>query len=290
MLVDLYPRAHDRFSSLPLLGSYADDFVGWLCDEGYPRLPIYRRVQQLPRVERALRRRGVRRVRGISAALIIGLAPKDSQDDIYLAATVRSLARFFATRGLLGPPPPTTRSAKLVDAYRAHLGEVRGFALTTISDHASTATELLDSLRYEAQPRLLRRVRSLQIEAFLTRMAPRFCREGLQHIVAHVRSFLRFLVGKGIIPTGLETAIDTPRVYRGERLPRSLPWDTVQSLLAAIDRSTSMGGATTRCSSSSRHTDCARARSPGFAWTTSSGEPVGSAFPGRRPRRRSCCR
>lgn len=95
MLVDLYPRDHRRFSSLPLLGAHVDDFVGWLCDEGYPRLPIYRRVQQLPRVERALHRRGVRRVRGISAALIVGLAPKDSRNDIYFTATARSLARFF---------------------------------------------------------------------------------------------------------------------------------------------------------------------------------------------------
>jgi integrase/recombinase XerD len=72
-------------------------------------------------------------------------------------------------------------------------------------------------------------------------MAPRFCREGLQHVVAHVRSFLRFLVGAGVIAAGLETAIDTPRTYRGERLPRSLSWETVQSFLAGIDRSTSMG-------------------------------------------------
>jgi integrase len=30
-------------------------------------------------------------------------------------------------------------------------------------------------------------------------------------------------------------------VYRGEQLPRSLPWDTVQALLKAIDRTTPMG-------------------------------------------------
>lgn len=44
-----------------------------------------------------------------------------------------------------------------------------------------------------------------------------------------------------MIAPGLETAIDTPRTYRGERLPRSLSWETVQSFLAAIDRSTPMG-------------------------------------------------
>jgi site-specific recombinase XerD len=241
MLVDLYPRLHRRFSSLPLLGPYVDDFVAWLSEAGYPRVPIRCRIRALPRVDRALRRRGVKRIRGLSAALLVGLAPKDSQDDINLNATVRSLARFFEARGLLGPPPPRTRSTSLVDAYRVHLVEVRGLARSTIAHHASTVTELLEFLRYDAQPRNLKRLRSLQIESFLTRMAPRFCREGLQHVVAQVRSFLRFLVGKGVIPAGLESAVDTARTYRGERLPRSLPWSTIQSFLAAIDRSTSMG-------------------------------------------------
>jgi integrase/recombinase XerD len=52
---------------------------------------------------------------------------------------------------------------------------------------------------------------------------------------------MRYLVGRGEIAAGLERAIDTPRVYRGVRLPRSLPWKTVQSFLTAIDRSTPMG-------------------------------------------------
>lgn len=241
MLVDLYPRLHRRFSSLPLLGVYVDDFVAWLSAKGYHRIPIRCRIRALPRVDRALRRRGVQRIRGLSAALLVGLAPKDSQDDINLSATVRSLARFFEARGLLGAPPPRTRSTSLVDAYRAHLVDVRGLARSTITHHASTAADLLGFLRYDARPRSLKRLCSRQIESFLTRVSPRFCREGLQHVVAHVRSFLRFLVGKGVIRGGLESAIDTPRTYRGERLPRSLPWTTVQSFLAAIDRSTPMG-------------------------------------------------
>ena len=54
----------------------------------------------------------------------------------------------------------------------------------------------------------------------------------------HLRAFLRFLAVAGEIPTGLDTQIDTPRVYRDERLPRALPWDTVRALLRTIDRTT----------------------------------------------------
>jgi len=46
---------------------------------------------------------------------------------------------------------------------------------------------------------------------------------------------------RGEIPPGLETQIDTARVYRGEQLPRAFPWETVRALLTAIDRTTPMG-------------------------------------------------
>ena len=39
----------------------------------------------------------------------------------------------------------------------------------------------------------------------------------------------------------LDKQIDTPRVYREEQLPKSLPWETVQAFLQAIDRTTPSG-------------------------------------------------
>ena len=72
-------------------------------------------------------------------------------------------------------------------------------------------------------------------------VGPRQSRASLQHVVAHLRAFLRFLASAGEIPPGLDTQIDTPRVYRGEKLPRALPWNTVRALLETIDRTSSLG-------------------------------------------------
>ena len=63
----------------------------------------------------------------------------------------------------------------------------------------------------------------------------------LQHVVSELRSFLRFLAVLGLVPSGLDTQIDTPRLYREERLPRALPWETVRALLRSVDRSTPVG-------------------------------------------------
>jgi integrase/recombinase XerD len=240
MLVDIYPRFHARISSLPLLGPLVEDFVVWLHAGGYTRLPIRLRVRALPRVDARLRRRGVRRLEDLSRAELLALAPRDSQDDVYLAAVVRSLALFLEERGGLARSRPT-RSQLLVQEYRDHLEQVRGLAEGTMTHHASTVSELLAFLSYDAKPRALRRLAIRQIDAFLAKISPRVCRESLQHIVAHLRSFLRFLIGRGDIADGLQREIDTPRVYRGERLPRSLPWKIVEQFLTAIDRTTPMG-------------------------------------------------
>jgi site-specific recombinase XerD len=240
MLTELYPRFHDRFTSLPLLGSRVDDFVVWLHAQGYPRLPIRLRVRETPRVDALLRRHGVQRLEDLTRPELLALAPRDAQDDICLSATIRSLASYLEARGVF-VPLPLTRSQGLVGDYRAHLDQVRGLAQSTIEDHASTVSELLAFLRYDAGPLGLRRLTIQRINAFIATVAPRVSRESLQHTVAQVRAFLRFLVGQGEIAAGLAGAIDTPRVYRGERLPRSLPWKTVLSFLSAIDRSTPMG-------------------------------------------------
>lgn len=82
---------------------------------------------------------------------------------------------------------------------------------------------------------------SRQVEEFVRIVGARICRASLQHRVAQLRSFLRFLAGRDETDRGLDCSIDTPRLYRDEQLPRSLPWETVQAFLAAIDRSTPKG-------------------------------------------------
>ncbi|MFQ5699947.1 MAG: site-specific integrase [Myxococcota bacterium] len=240
MLAELFPRAHARFASLPLLGPHLDGFVVWLCSRGYPRLPIRLRIREMPRVDALLRRRGVRGLGALCRAQLLGLAPRDSQDDVYLAAVVRSLADYLDTRGLLARPAATPRE-QVVAAYRNHLERVRGLADSTLVHHGSTASELLGFLGFDRDPAVLRQLDRRRIEAFLRAAGARVCRASLQHTVAHLRSFLRFLVSRGEVARGLDSSIDTPRLYRGEQLPRALPWETVQAFLAAIDRATSMG-------------------------------------------------
>jgi site-specific recombinase XerD len=118
---------------------------------------------------------------------------------------------------------------------------VRGLAPRTIEEHRRSACGFLDHLDYDAHPACLEGLSAGQVEAFVRLSAARLGRGAQQHLVAHLRSLLRFLAAKGQCPSGLDTTIDTPRLYRLEQLPRALPWDTVQVLLQAIDRHTPVG-------------------------------------------------
>ena len=289
MLQEIYPRDHARFSSLPVLGPHAEQFVVWLHAQGYPRLPIRLRVRELPRVDELLRQRGARRVEDLTTSQLLRLAPKDSQDDVYLTAVVRSLAACFTTQGLLSRTEATPQE-ELVAMYRGQLERVRGFAASTSASHGATAAELLSSVGFDGDPARLHDVGTRQIEAFLQKTGSRLCRESLQHSVSHLRSFLRFLASRGLVARGLDATIDTPRLYRGERLPRALPWDTVRAFLAPSTARRPWGSATTRCSSSSPPTGCGPARWPRCDSTTSSGTRNGSGSRGRRRRRRSFSR
>jgi len=240
MLAEFCPRIHTCYTSLRLLGSHVEGFFAWLQAEGYPPLPIRLRLHALPRLEARLRRRGVRRLEGLRGSEILRLAPRDSQDDIYLSAVVRSLTRYLDARGVLGREE-TTPSEQVITAYRTYLDRVRGLADSTLTQHCATAGDLLSFIGFDSDPTSLRTLRPPQIEAFLRSAATRLCRASLQHTAAHLRSLLRFLASRGDVDRGLDAWIDTPRLYRGEQLPRALAWETVQAFLAAIDRSTPRG-------------------------------------------------
>jgi len=96
-----FSKELQRYTRLRLLGPHAEGLVAWLQAEGYPLLQIRRRLCVLVRLERRLRRRGVRELGDLSIAELLDLAPIDSQDDIYLSALVRSLACYLDMCGVL---------------------------------------------------------------------------------------------------------------------------------------------------------------------------------------------
>ena len=240
MLIDLFPRAHARYASLPLLGPQMDGFAHWLADKGLSTLSIRNRILRAPRLEEFLSDRSIHCLGELSQTELLEFGAVPAADDSRQSALVRSLANYLDERVALARPVPPP-SARLADTFRDYLGQVRGLADATAKRQRDTALALLEFLEFDHSPATLRALGPPTLEAFVKASASRRSRASLLDTVSHLRSFLRFLASRGEIAAGLDTSIDLPRVYRGERLPKALPWESVQAFLAAIDRSTPGG-------------------------------------------------
>jgi len=85
--------------------------------------------------------------------------------------------RSLEAAGVLRPAaPPLTPSARLLAAYLAHLGTVRGLAQSTLQEHRRSASRLLEHLAYDTQPPRLMHLTASAIEAFVCRSGARLGR------------------------------------------------------------------------------------------------------------------
>ena len=242
MLHSLFPRAHRRFLSLPLLGPLADGFDDWLTVNGYAPVSRKNSICVLPHVDAALRHRQVKEVANITHAVLHDCWTAILKIHPFTTRTVRTLERYLAANGLITDGEPLTepsRTSMLIDEYANYLREVRGFAASTVSHHRDTTQCFLQHL--DKEKIALKKIRGPHIESYITKVGKRLSRPSLQHDIGAVRGFLRFLAIDGRVPAGLANQIDTPRLYQLEKLPRSLPWETVRTLLRSIDRTSAMG-------------------------------------------------
>ena len=241
MLVDFFPRDHRRYSSLPLLGTVVDHFAGWLIEHGYNRARVCRHLRTTRDLDQALRSRSCRSLAEITKETLRACAPRRAKDDPNIASTVHLWDLYLEDQGTFPKPPPTP-TEELLGEYSEYLQDVRGLSLITVRRHQRTASEFLTHSGYEeASATLAQKIDRNTVEAFVRITGQRINRAALQHEIAHLRSFLRFLAGRGQVRVGLDSQIDTPRIYRGEQLPRSVPWETVQKFMSAIDRNTHRG-------------------------------------------------
>lgn len=242
MLTTLFPRAHARYSTLRVLGGSLDGLCVWLLARGYPHDALRRRMRSAVALSRTLVRRGVRSLGELSAPMLLSYAPPPPRRfcSPHTGALVRSLAQYLQERGDLASTPATPIERRVAD-YRRYLERVRGLSPSTIMMHAASITGFLRFINHDTDPQRLHQLRVADIEAFVASTGGRVGRSRMGQIMGTLRTYLRCLTAGGEVPPGLDAYVESPRVWRGERLPRALPWESVRAFLRAIDRSTPKG-------------------------------------------------
>jgi len=206
MLLQLYPKVHRRYTSLPVLGSIMEGFGAWLLKHGYSTDCIREHFCAVRRLSYLLHHQGIGSETELTRAKLQACAPASRLDDHRLNASVHLLDRYLESETCLYPVRPLSRIEQRVATYATYLDQVRGLVASTVAAHCSTATALLADIEYESSPNRLCALTAMEVEGFIRRNGVRVKRRALQTIVAHVRGFLRFMASSG------ETARGTRRL------------------------------------------------------------------------------
>lgn len=230
MLRDLFPRDHERYER-SRCGTELEAFARWLAEHDHLRHPLrlhlHRAREVLDRSNRFRSGAMFREVDVREAFIVPG-------PSAYMySCTGRIFTQFLAATNRLIRVECSDPLNLLRRRYQQYLAEVRGFSGQTLQHHGSTVADFLS--RGLPAHRKLSRLTATDIEAYVEIKSKENKRQSLQHVVAHLRAFLRYCGDHGEAPAGLDV-IDTPRVYRGELPPRALDWTVVRRLLASIPR------------------------------------------------------
>jgi integrase/recombinase XerD len=235
MLNDIFPRDHARYQQ-SRCGTELDFFARWLVDQGHLRHPLrlhlFRTMEVLDRSD-CFRSGSMFREVDLQEAFVV-----DRPDAYIYLCTGRLFTRFLAATNRLVREEPVDALSLLRRRYLEYLRDVRGFSAQSLKHHASTVADFLArGLRPGGN---LAGLTAADIEAYVQTKSKENNRHSLQHVVAHLRAFVRYCGDHGESPAGLHV-IDMPRVYRGESPPRALDWTLVRRLLASIRRSDPRG-------------------------------------------------
>jgi integrase/recombinase XerD len=230
MLRVLFPRDHRSYEE-SRYGGELESFAIWLNQEGHLRHPLrlhLHRVKYVLEQAEELQSGPLFNEDRLRQAFIV------SGPSAYLyLCTGRIFIRFLAATNRLSRVEHNDALSVLMCGYQRYLSEVCGFAEQTLQHHGSTVTDFLS--RWTSPERGLLALTAADVEAYIRIKSKENTRQSLQHVIGHLRSFLRYCGNRGEVAAGLD-AIDTPRVYRDELPPRALEWTVVRKLLASIRR------------------------------------------------------
>ena len=243
MISDIRPKSYQQYISLPVLGPILDEFTAWLNQRGYSLFTVRNQLKCARWIDDFFGKHDVQHLSDLTHGDFDAAWQHFRAIRPDTAGTVRQIEKFIEqTRDLEPPlPKPKTPADSELDRFSDYLRDVRGLQEPTIQAHRRYLRGFLDHICYDDDTEALVRLTTGEIDGFLVDCSSGLSRYSLRYVVGQLRAFLRFQHEQGVINTPLHAMIDTPRVYRQERLPRSLPWEAVRALLSSIDRTDAHG-------------------------------------------------
>ena len=154
----------------------------------------------------------------------------------------RELLAHLRHEGRIPDAPKETRSTDAITrierTYEHFLVNERGLSLSTVGDYRRAVRAFLAE-RFGSRTVALEKLVARDANRFIVRHA--VSRSHARRLATALRSFLRHLHQRGDLAVDLAFAIPTVTNWRLTELPKSLPPEKVESVLASCDRNTAVG-------------------------------------------------
>jgi integrase/recombinase XerD len=240
------PLALERYRSEPA-GPHLDAFIGWLEQRGYQPRRIHHLLRGVHRFSRWAHGTGLT-LQELDATALEAFRlhlqecqrlhyPSGRLSHLFVGArhfvTVLEAVELIAPAASVVPQPP---EPALLGAFRCWMRTHRGTTEATLTGYRQTILALLHSLG--EQPEYFE---AKALRAFVLTRAGRGGIGRAKTVVTAVRMFLRFLIALGRCTPGLDHALPTLAQWRLASLPKYLPAEAVERVLAACDLATPSG-------------------------------------------------
>lgn len=240
------PLTQERYRSSPG-GPHLDAFILWLEQRGYRRPRILRLIRGAHRLSQWAQDNGLGTEELDAKALeqfrnhLQGRQPLRYPCGSYRPVMIgaRHFVTFLATLGLVSPtavvfPPPP--EPELLGAFQHWMRTHRGTTEATLNTYRLPIIDFLQTLG--EQPEYFE---AKTLRTFILERAGRIGIGQAKTLVQAVRMFLRFLIATGRCAPGLDHALPTIAHWHLASLPKYLPAETVEHVLASCDQATPIG-------------------------------------------------
>lgn len=158
-------------------------------------------------------------------------------------ATAQQLLQYLHEHGHVAPTAQAVdvHPAALVERdFEAFLRAERGLSTTTVVSYLTVARRFLHE-RFGRRALRLEQLRAQDLHRFVVREIQRVSRTHGKTVITALRSFMRFLLLRGAVQADLARALPGVATWRLSHLPRSLPPEQVERLLACCNRNSPSG-------------------------------------------------
>jgi integrase/recombinase XerD len=239
-----HPQTLSRLREGPL-GPYLDAFTQQLCEQGYARYSARLQLRLVADFSRWLTQQGltVHELIPEHTTYYLRYRAQQQRPRSGDAAALERLLDLLRRAGAIAEPPvplAKTPAQQYTDEFGLYLRQERALASTTVTYYLEFVRRFLRD-RFADGPVALAALGAADVIGFVQRQAAGLHPKRAKLMTTALRSFLHYAHYRGDVLLDLTAAVPTVAHWSMASLPRSLPPDHVERVLAQCNRQTAIG-------------------------------------------------